>query len=100
MAADATGTHAPRPAEPGAGMTLRAVLIGIAVLVALWIASTVALVLLLGFSALIIAIALNGPVTWFERRGVPRLAGTLGLLLVFAGVATGAAVIVGSQLVD
>ena len=82
------------------GALLRALLVAGSVFVLAWIASTISLVLLFAFAAVIIAIALNGPVTWLERRRVPRVAGTLGILLCIGLTMTGVALLVGSKVVQ
>ncbi len=80
----------PRGGELGHALT-RAVVIGIVVVAALVYATTISSVLVAIASAVVIAVALNGPVTWLERRGIARVWGTLvvigAAMLVFAGVA-------------
>ena len=99
----AEAENAPAAPDRGrhlSGALLRALLIAGGVFLLVWVASTVSLVLLLAFAAVIFAIALNGPVSWMERRRVPRMLGTLALLFAMALVAAGIGVLVGSKVVE
>jgi predicted PurR-regulated permease PerM len=87
-------------AETLSGALLRALLIAGAVFTLFWMATLVSLVLLLVFAAIVIAIAFNGPVTWLERRRVPRLAGMLALLFAITLVTSGIGLLVGSKVVE
>jgi predicted PurR-regulated permease PerM len=76
-------------------------LISVAFVVALLVfATTVATALVTIASAVIIAVALNGPVTWMERRGVARVWGTLGILGAAVVVFLGVALLVGATFVN
>lgn len=87
-------------AERLSGALLRALLIAGGIFALAWMASMVSLVLLLAFAAVVIAIALNEPVAWLEQRGVPRLAGTFGVLIAITLVAVAVGLVVGSKLVE
>lgn len=62
----------------------RAIYLAVALVALLWFGQKIIGVLLFFSLALILAIALNAPVTWLERRRVPR---ALATLLVFGTVA-------------
>lgn len=79
---------------------LRALLIGVLVVAGLLYAQAISLVLVVIFSAIVIAVALNGPVTWLEHRRIARAWGTLGILLGVVVVLVGVAVLVGVTFVD
>ena len=65
----------------------RAIYLAAAVLVLLWLLYEIRGVLLFFMLALVLAVAMNAPVAWLERRRVPRVAGTLGVsALVLGGV--------------
>lgn len=89
----------PAPGDPGAGdargsggaigpALTRAVLLAFALVVLLWLLFRIRGVLVFFLLALVLAIALNAPVTWLERRGWPRAVATgaaaLGVLGVLA----------------
>ena len=59
---------------------LRVLLLVVAIVLLALYATTISLVLVVVFSAIVIATAINGPVTWLEQRRVPRVAGTLGII--------------------
>jgi len=61
----------------------RALLLAVGLLTLLWFLREVRGVLLFFALAAVLALAINAPVTWLERKGVPRLAGAL---LVFAAL--------------
>ncbi len=82
------------------GALVPSLLLVASVIALAWFATTVSLVLVLTFSAVVIATALNGPVSWMEQRRVPRVAGTLGIVLAAFLVATGVGVLVGTTLVE
>ncbi|MDQ3556529.1 MAG: AI-2E family transporter [Gemmatimonadota bacterium] len=63
------------------GALSRAILLAAGILVLLWFLHRITGVLLFFTLALVLALALNAPVTWLEQRRVPRVAATL---LVFA----------------
>lgn len=77
------------PAEPAAGTSggalfrtlAKALLLAAGLVVVVWFAYRIRQVLLLATLALILAMVLNAPVTWLERRRVSR---GLATLLVFA----------------
>jgi putative permease len=69
----------------------KAILLATGLLVLLWLLRQITWVLLFFVLALVLALALNAPVTWLERRRVPR---TLAAVMVFA-VLAGAMVAVG-----
>ncbi|MFW5955388.1 MAG: AI-2E family transporter, partial [Rhodothermales bacterium] len=52
----------------------------------LWFAYEIGMILLVGVFSLIIAIAVNAPVEWLERRNVPRGLGTAITFLVLLGI--------------
>lgn len=64
------------PGELAAALT-RAVLLAAALVVLLWLTYRIRGVLLFFAMALVLAVALNAPVAWLERRRVPRAAGTI-----------------------
>lgn len=72
----------PRPRHDLAGALTRAILSAAAVVVLLWLVLRVRGVLLFFALAVVLAIALNAPVTWLERRGVARPLGTALCTLV------------------
>lgn len=65
------------------GPLSKAIWLAAGVFVLLWIVYQIELVLLATLLSLILALALNAPVTWLERKGVSRGFGTL---ITFAGV--------------
>lgn len=85
----------PSRADQLARPLVRALLLAIFVVAALMFARTISLVLVVIFSALVIAVALNGPVTWLEQHHVSRLWGTLGMLFAAVVVWLAVALLVG-----
>ncbi len=55
----------------------KAVYLAAAVLVLLWFLHEIQGVLLFFLLALVLAVAMNAPVVWLERRGMPRVVATL-----------------------
>jgi putative permease len=99
-AGDRPAAPRPRPAEgtpPGWSgrehfrALARAIFLAAGLLVLLWFLWRITWVLLFFTLALVLALALNAPVTWLEGKGVHRVAGTIGvfglLLLVLGSVA-------------
>jgi predicted PurR-regulated permease PerM len=68
----------------------RSLIVAVLLAAALIYATVITTVLVVVFSGIIIAVALNPPVTWLERRHVPRAVGTL---CIIGGVALGASVV-------
>lgn len=67
----------------------RAILLAAGLIVLLWFLHRITWVLLFFALALILALALNAPVTWLEKRGVHRSAATIGvfgILVALVGV--------------
>lgn len=62
------------PEEPRsiAGITFRATLVVVGILLALYLAYQLRLLLILSFLAVLFAAGLYGPSAWLERRGLPR----------------------------
>lgn len=87
-------------ADPIAGALLRALLVVVGVLLLAWWASMVSLALLLAFAGVVIAIAVNGPVTWLELRGVHRTLGTFAVVGAIGIVGSLAFLFVGARVVD
>ncbi|HEX2090941.1 MAG TPA: AI-2E family transporter [Longimicrobiaceae bacterium] len=78
----------PRPTADLAGALTRALLLAAALVVLLWLLFRIRSVLLFFALALVLAISLNAPVTWLERRGWSRpLAAVLSTLAVLATLA-------------
>jgi predicted PurR-regulated permease PerM len=78
---------APRDAGIGAALT-RAILLAFALVVLLWLLLRIRGVLMFFALALVLAISLNAPVTWLERRGWRRgLATVAATLAVLAALA-------------
>jgi len=75
--------HRERPGLDLFGPLSKAIWLAAAVFVLLWIVYQIELVLLATLLSLILALALNAPVTWMERKGVSR---GLGTVISFAGV--------------
>jgi predicted PurR-regulated permease PerM len=69
----------------------KAILLAAGVVILLWFLHEVADVVLLSAFALILAVVINAPVTWLERRRVPRW---LGSILIFATLVALATLIV------
>jgi putative permease len=57
----------------------KAVYLAAAILVLLWFLHEIQSVLLFFLLALVLAVAMNAPVVWLERRGIPRVPATLGV---------------------
>ena len=86
---------APTAAASSSGELFRAlakaIFLAAGMLVLLWFLLRIAWVLLFFVLALVLALALNAPVTWLERRGIPRLVATavtfsvLGAVVVAVG---------------
>jgi predicted PurR-regulated permease PerM len=68
---------------------VRAAVLVAAVWVALQLLWAARSILVLAFLGVLFGITLTGGVSWLERRGVPRILGTLGLVLAFFGVLVG-----------
>ena len=64
----------------------RAIYLAAAVLVLLWLLHRIQGVLLFFMLALVLAVAMNAPVTWLERRRVPRVAATLAVSVLALGL--------------
>jgi predicted PurR-regulated permease PerM len=79
---------------------VRALVITAFVVAALVYATTISMVLVTIASAVIIAVALNGPVTWLERHGVARVWGTLGIIFAASAVWIGVAALVGATFIS
>jgi predicted PurR-regulated permease PerM len=75
---------------------VQAIVIGALVVALLVFATTISTVLVTIASAVIIAVALNEPVTWLERHGIARVWGTLGIILAAMLVWAGVGVLVGA----
>jgi predicted PurR-regulated permease PerM len=67
----------------------RTVLVGTAVLVALALAARLADLVVVLFAAMLLAVAIDQPVGWLQRRRVPRPVGALVVLAAVATVAVG-----------
>jgi putative permease len=65
----------------------------------LWLCWRIAWVLLFFTLAAVIALALNVPVTWLERRGTPRVVATLVTTIVLLGVAVLVGWMIGPRLI-
>lgn len=77
--------------EPLFRALLKAILAATGVVVLLWFVYRIRGVVLLFFLALVLAMVLNAPVTWLERRGVRRVVGSLvvGVAVLAAAVLIG-----------
>lgn len=75
----------PRPPADLAAALTRAILLAAAMVVLLWLTYRIRGVLLFFTMALVLAVSLNAPVAWLERRRVPRVAGTILTMLVVLG---------------
>lgn len=64
----------------------KAIFLAAGVLILLWFFLRITWVLLFFTLALVLALAMNAPVTWLERKGVHRVAATFGVLVVMIGV--------------
>lgn len=64
----------------------KAILLAAGVVAFLWFLLRITWVILFFVLATVLALALNAPVTWLERRGVPRLLATLGVFSVLLGL--------------
>jgi putative permease len=64
----------------------KAIFLAAGVVVLLWFLWRITWVLLFFTLALVLALALSAPVTWLERRGVPRVAGTIGVFAILGVV--------------
>ena len=83
------------------GHTLVRALLLVALVVGLALYATpISAVLVTIASAVIIAVALNGPVTWLERHRVARVWGTLAIMLAAGIVWVGVAWLVGATFVE
>lgn len=78
----------------------RALLLGTGLVVALWFLYEIRRGLLLLIVAVVLAMALNAPVTWLERRGVPRGGAVAGVFLALIALGAGLAWLVLPRLVS
>lgn len=82
------------------GTLVRALLL-VALVVGLALyATTISTALVVIASAVIISVALNGPVTWLEHRRLPRVWGTLGILFAAGLVGAGVTWLVGATFAE
>lgn len=65
----------------------RAIFLAAGLLTLLWLFWRIAWVLLFFTLAAVLALALNVPVTWLERRGAPRTVATIATMVLLLGVA-------------
>lgn len=63
----------------------KAVLLAAGLVALFWFLAKITWVLLFFTLALVLALAINAPVTWLEQRGTPRLVATLGVFVVLIG---------------
>jgi putative permease len=68
------------------GALAKAILLAAGVVALLWVMLRITWVLLFFTLAMVLALALNAPVTWLERRGTPRLLATLGVFSLVLGL--------------
>lgn len=90
-----SGEEVPHPAASRAAYGLdavelfralaKAIFLATGLLALIWFLRQITWVLLFFTLALVVALALNAPVTWLERRGVHRLAATAAVLVVVVG---------------
>jgi putative permease len=64
----------------------KAIFLAAGLLVLLWFLWRITWVLLFFTLALVLALALSAPVTWLERKGIPRVVATLGVFATIAVV--------------
>jgi putative permease len=65
----------------------RAIFLAAGILVLLWFLLRITWVLLFFTLAAVLALALNAPVTWLERKGIPRVVATIGVFTTLAATA-------------
>jgi len=95
LAPGSPGSSYSRDSPPGSNDDLfrvlaKAIFLASGIVVLIWLLQRIVWVLLFFTLALVLALALNAPVTWLERRGVKRLLAAIAvfslLLLVLVGV--------------
>lgn len=79
---------------------VRPLLLVVAVVALLVYSTTISMVLVTIASAIVISVAMNGPVTWLEHRKIGRVWGTFSIIFAAALVWTGVAFLVGATFVE
>ncbi len=79
---------------PGVGaitviISRRTIFLVLAIVAAVWVVMHLVSVLIVLFSAILLATAIDAPVGWLQRRGVPRSAGVLAMYAVLVVVLGG-----------
>jgi putative permease len=77
----------------------KAILLAFGLLVLLWLLQRIIWVLLFFTLASVLALALNAPVTWLERKGVHRLLATIGVFVTLGLVLVGVGWVIGPALI-
>jgi predicted PurR-regulated permease PerM len=67
----------------------RTIFLVFAIVAAVWVALHLISVLIVVFSAILLATAIDQPVSWLQRRGVPRSAGVLLMYLMVVAIIAG-----------
>jgi len=78
-----------RPASITVTISRRTILLVLAIVTAVWVVMHLVNVLIVVFSAILLATAIDAPVGWLQRRGVPRSAGVLAMYGLVVGILGG-----------
>jgi putative permease len=101
-AAAPAAAAAPRPLTDGAELfraLAKAIFLATGLVALVWFLWRIAWVVLFFTLAMVLALALNAPVTWLEQRRVPRLLATIGVFVALAAILVGVGWVIGPPLV-